>query len=201
MLLTLPAIAFSPDYDPTVLRTEVAGKLVKKLKSDGARVKKGEPYCEVEVMKMFMPLKVEESGILSWCANEGAAISAGDLLATLVLENPDNVLSVSVYSGELEAPSVQNRVESRPHIMLRNSMETINKAMSGYVLSADAIETALANLALAVTRPSLPVFEIKEQLSILSGRIPADIFKKIDSLLNEYSMTSEIQAGTDVELR
>jgi acetyl-CoA carboxylase / biotin carboxylase 1 len=155
------------------------------------------------VMKMFMPLKVEESGILSWCANEGAAISAGDLLATLELENPENVSSVSVYSGELEAPSVQNRprVESRPHLMLRNSMETISKAMSGYVLSADAIETALASLALAVTRPSLPVFEIKEELSILSGRIPAGIFKKIDSLLNEYTMTSEIQAGTDVELR
>jgi acetyl-CoA carboxylase / biotin carboxylase 1 len=196
-------IAFSPDYDPTVLRTEVAGKLVKKLKPDGARVKKGEPYCEVEVMKMFMPLKVEESGILSWCANEGAAISAGDLLATLELENPENVSSVSVYSGELEAPSVQNRpkVESRAHLMLRNSMETISKAMSGYVLSADAIETALASLALEVTRPSLPVFEIKEELSILSGRIPAGIFKKIDSLLNEYTMTSEIQAGTDVELR
>lgn len=45
-------VVFSPDYDPTALRTDVAGKLVKKLKQDGARVKKGEPYCEIEVMKV-----------------------------------------------------------------------------------------------------------------------------------------------------
>ena len=63
---------------------------------DGAHVKKGEPYCVIEVMKMFMPLKVEESGVLSWNSNEGAAIAAGDLLATLELDNPENVSTVSV---------------------------------------------------------------------------------------------------------
>jgi acetyl-CoA carboxylase/biotin carboxylase 1 len=76
-------IAFSPDYDPTSLRTDVAGKLVKKLVLDGAKVKKGEPYAEIEVMKMFMPLKVEEAGVVTWCMNEGAALAAGDLLASL----------------------------------------------------------------------------------------------------------------------
>ena len=34
-------VVFSPDYDPSSLRTDVAGKLVKKLVADGTRVKKG----------------------------------------------------------------------------------------------------------------------------------------------------------------
>jgi len=84
-------IVFSPDYDPTSLRTDVAGKLVKRLVPDGTRVKKGEPYAEIEVMKMFLPLKVEEAGIVEWKMNEGAALSPGDLVATLLLDNPENV--------------------------------------------------------------------------------------------------------------
>ena len=53
-------------------------------------MKKGSPYAEIEVMKV-MPLKVEETGIITWRSNEGAALGAGDLLASLELDNPDNV--------------------------------------------------------------------------------------------------------------
>lgn len=76
----------SPGYDPTSsLRLDVAGKLVKKLVPNGSHVKKGEPNAEIEVMKMFMPLKVEEAGPVTWNVNEGAVIAPGDLLATLEL--------------------------------------------------------------------------------------------------------------------
>ena len=61
---------FTPDYDPTTLRTDVAGKLVKRLVEDGAHVDKSSDYAEIEVMKMFMPLKVTESGRITWIANE-----------------------------------------------------------------------------------------------------------------------------------
>ena len=60
-------------------------KALKKLKEDGAHVKKGEAYCEIEVMKMFMPLKVDESGVISWCSNEGAAIAPGNQQAGAIL--------------------------------------------------------------------------------------------------------------------
>jgi acetyl-CoA carboxylase / biotin carboxylase 1 len=82
-------IVFSPDYDPTSLGVDVAGKLVKRLVPDGARVKKGEPYAEIEVMKMFLPLKVEEAGIVEWKANEGAALVPGELLAMFELDNTE----------------------------------------------------------------------------------------------------------------
>jgi len=115
-------VAFSPDYDPTSLRTDVAGKLVKKFVEDGAKVQKGEAYAETEVMKMFMPLKVEEAGAVSWKANEGAALAAGDLLASLELENQENVSPVAEFQGDLKVEGWGKSNEStslpRPHLML-----------------------------------------------------------------------------------
>ena len=111
-------VAFSADYDPSSLRTYVAGKLVKRLVPNGSCVKKGEPYAEIEVMKMFMPLKVEEAGVVSWRANEGASISPGDLIATLELDNPENVSSVAIFEGDLKVigwrSSINSATNKRP---------------------------------------------------------------------------------------
>ncbi|KAG7354603.1 biotin carboxylase [Nitzschia inconspicua] len=183
-------IAFSPDYDPTSLRTDVAGKLVKRLVPDGARVKKGEPYAEIEVMKMFMPLKVEEAGVVEWQANEGAALAPGDLLATLELENPENVTLVSIFEGNLEikgwgSPSRPSNAV-RPHLVLRAALEELNGAMSGYRLSQDEVDKIMEDLGAAVTDSSLPMLEIDEQLSVLSGRIPAKLFDAITKLIQDF---------------
>lgn len=198
-------VAFSPDYDPSALRTDVAGKLVKKLKRDGDHARKGEPYCEIEVMKMFMPLKVEESGVITWQVNEGAALSAGDLLATLELDNPDNVSQVSVFEGDLcvsgwGTPGLSVSGQ-RPHLMLRSAIEKLDRAMSGFLLSHDEIDGAFSELAVAVTDPRLPVFEIEEQLSVLSGRIPSSLFDKVSSILDDFKKQCDFQAGTGVQPR
>jgi hypothetical protein len=198
------SILFSPDYDPTSLRTDVAGKLVKKLKPNGSHVKKGEPYCEIEVMKMFMPLKVDESGILLWNVNEGAALSAGDLLAQLELDNPENVSTVLVFNGALEVPRIQNTSSlgsERPNLTLRNALEKIESAMSGYTLTSDEVEQAFNDIAISVTSPMLPTLEVQEQLSVLSGRIPGSIFNSISSLLVEFKQKCAEQAGSGVETR
>ncbi|GKY92813.1 hypothetical protein MPSEU_000250900 [Mayamaea pseudoterrestris] len=197
-------VAFSPDYDPSTLRTDVAGKLVKKLKGDGSRVKKGEAYAEIEVMKMFMPLKVEESGVLTWEVNEGASLSAGDLLGTLELDNPENVAQVSVFNGDLtldgRAASVESTID-RPHLLLRASLEKLNAAISGFILNCDEIDSALSNIARAVVDPTLPLCEVEEQVAVLSGRIPGSLMDAISNILIDFRSTAERQAGTGVQLR
>jgi acetyl-CoA carboxylase / biotin carboxylase 1 len=198
-------VMFSPDYDPTALRTDVAGKLVKKLKPDNSYVKKGEPYCEIEVMKMFMPLRVEESGILKWCVNEGASIGAGDLLASIELDNPDNVAKVTLFSGTLSIPDAStagmSTAEVTPHLVLRTAIDKLDGVMSGYLLSDEAIDALFSNLASSVTRPYLPVVEVREQLSVLTGRIPASLSDNIMKCLGEFSSQCDMQAGSGVELR
>jgi acetyl-CoA carboxylase/biotin carboxylase 1 len=53
--------------------------------------------------------------------------------------------------------------------MLRQAIEKIKGGMAGYVLSQGDFESAIQDLEFAVTDPILPVLEIDEQLSVLSG--------------------------------
>lgn len=194
------SVAFSPDYDPSSLRTDVAGKLVKKLVADGAHLRKGEAYAEIEVMKMFMPLKVDEAGVITWNANEGASLAPGDLLATLELENPDNVSTVLTFDGDLKVTSTAAAAAiKRPHLLFRSAVEKLNGAVSGYVLGGDKIEQAMADLSDAVMDPELPVLEIDEQLSVLSGRIPSRLFEGISAVLAEYKQVIVDQKGSGVQ--
>jgi acetyl-CoA carboxylase/biotin carboxylase 1 len=199
------SVAFSPDYDPTSLRTDVAGKLVKRLVPDGTRVKKGEPYAEIEVMKMFMPLKVDEAGIVEWKANEGAALSPGDLLATLVLDNPENVSTVSVFNDNLQVKgwgaSTRPANAKRPHLVLRAAMEELNGALAGFALGKHEVDNALEDLAVAATDPSLPMLEVDEQLSVLSGRIPAKLFDAIAKINHDFQQTIMQQSGSGAQVR
>mmetsp|Transcript_4373 Transcript_4373/g.6782 ORF Transcript_4373/g.6782 Transcript_4373/m.6782 type:complete len:2348 (+) Transcript_4373:52-7095(+) len=197
-------IAFSPDYDPTSLRTDVAGKLVKRLVPDGAKVKKGEPFAEIEVMKMFMPLKVEEAGVITWNMNEGAALAAGDLLASLELENPENVAPVSVFSGDLAVSGWGVKEEgnkSRPYLMLCHSIEKIKGGMAGYTLSESDIAAAIQDLEFAAMEPVLPIMEIGEQLSVLSGRMCPKLFATISEMVESFKSKCAENSGSGMQLR
>ena len=50
------------ENDPTQLRTPSPGKLVKFTVENGEHIKAGQPFAEVEVMKMYMPLIAQEDG-------------------------------------------------------------------------------------------------------------------------------------------
>ena len=44
-------------YNPSELRSDVTGKIVRFLQQDGDVVEKDKPYVEVEAMKMIMAIK------------------------------------------------------------------------------------------------------------------------------------------------
>jgi acetyl-CoA carboxylase/biotin carboxylase 1 len=194
-------IAFSPDYDPSSLRTDVAGKLVKKLVPNGAHVKKGSPYAEIEVMKMFMPLKVEESGIITWANNEGAALGPGDLLATLELENPDNVSTATVFDGDMNVAgwgfrgthysATQNVQNQRPHVTLRKALDRLKGGIAGYAVSPGVIDQVMQDIETAVTDPTLPVYEIQEHLSVLNGRIDGALYDNLNKMINDFKASCD----------
>ena len=74
----------------------MAGKLARWLVEDGAAVAKGEAYAEVEVMKMFLSLRAPEAGKVHIQLSEGTVLEAGDLLATMELDDPSMVQKVRV---------------------------------------------------------------------------------------------------------
>ena len=87
-------------FDPSELRTDVTGKLIRFLQDDGGEVIAGKPYAEVEAMKMVMPLIAGESGTISHEKSGGAVIEAGDLLGSLTLKDPNKVKKISPFGGE-----------------------------------------------------------------------------------------------------
>ncbi|GMH62235.1 hypothetical protein TrLO_g1502 [Triparma laevis f. longispina] len=196
-------VAFTPDYDPETLATDVAGKLVKQLVPDGSHLNRGDAYAEIEVMKMFLPLTVPEPGTINWKSNEGAALAPGAVLAKMTLDNPNAVKQVDKFTGSIDlataVPSSPVKSQSsssssststaRAHTILKQSVASLQRVMSGFVIPSDNLESALTGLQDAVSDPTLPVYEIDEQLSVLSGRIDSSVFEFCSTLLESYKVS------------
>eukprot|EP00554_Chaetoceros_debilis_P010506 CAMPEP_0194110112 /NCGR_PEP_ID=MMETSP0150-20130528/9428_1 /TAXON_ID=122233 /ORGANISM="Chaetoceros debilis, Strain MM31A-1" /LENGTH=2089 /DNA_ID=CAMNT_0038799207 /DNA_START=48 /DNA_END=6317 /DNA_ORIENTATION=+ len=89
-------------FDPSELRTDVTGKIVRYLQDSGADVEVGQPFIEVEAMKMIMPIKATESGKITHSLSAGSVINAGDLLASLALKDPSKVKKILPFEGDFD---------------------------------------------------------------------------------------------------
>mmetsp|Transcript_36664 Transcript_36664/g.53859 ORF Transcript_36664/g.53859 Transcript_36664/m.53859 type:complete len:2101 (+) Transcript_36664:49-6351(+) len=123
-------------FDPSELRTDVTGKIVRYLQEPGADVQAGQPYVEVEAMKMIMPIKATESGKIAHNLSPGSVISAGDLLASLALADPSKVKKIGVFEGSLDFAAVSLDIDTA---------ESVSNLLAGY--SQDPESVALAALA------------------------------------------------------
>ena len=113
-----------PDIlDPTELRTDVTGKIVRYLHENGAEVEAGEPYVEVEAMKMIMTMRAQESGKITHNMSPGTVIAAGDLLASMELKDASKASSVDTFDGTLEVPIVEVETDGK---------DAVNDILAGY---------------------------------------------------------------------
>jgi acetyl-CoA carboxylase carboxyltransferase component/biotin carboxyl carrier protein len=94
---------FTNEYDPTQLRAAMSGKLARYCVEDGTHVLAGSAYAEVEVMKMYMPLTLPESGVITLLKPEGSVLEPGDLLARVALDDPSKVHKAEPFTGTLPA--------------------------------------------------------------------------------------------------
>jgi len=194
---------FSPEYDPTRLVSSVAGKLARRLVPNGSHVEKGAPYVEVEVMKMYMPLKAEEAGTVMFEMSEGATLAPGDLIASMVLDHPDTVVKAVVSTERLiseedsaaatvasASPASDGRrarsesglglgTDTLPHIKRREAANAVEGVLAGYPRSERDIERALGFLIDSLGDALTPYYEVQEKMSVLRGRIDAGLTKQI----------------------
>jgi acetyl-CoA carboxylase/biotin carboxylase 1 len=126
-------------FDPSELRSDVTGKVVRFLKEDGADFKAGEPFVECEAMKMIMQLKATQDGKVNHELAAGSIINAGDLIATVELDDPSKVVKIESFDGTLDIESGPS--DQRP-------MHLLNLALKGY---PGDVETQLNKALLDVT--------------------------------------------------
>ena len=91
--------------------------------------------------------------------------------------------------GQLSADQSLGQA-NQPHNMLKKSLSLIDSILKGYTLHVDQmkprITKALGTLFLALRNRALPLLEVKEAMTRLSGRLPADLERGINKELMIY---------------
>jgi len=161
-------------FDPSELRTDVTGKVVRYLQENGADVEVGQPFVEVEAMKMIMPIKATESGKITHNFSPGTVISAGDLLASLQLRDPSKVKKILDFEGELDI--AMNTYEF-------DESQALTNVLGGY--SGDVEATVAAALQAAGTKEDaaeLVVNAVNDFVrveSLFDGKLKDDVVRQL----------------------
>ena len=167
-------------FDPSELRTDVTGKVVRYLQENGSEVESGQPYVEVEAMKMIMPIKATESGTISHSMSPGSIISAGDLLASLTLKDPSKVKKIVNFEGKLDISEVS---------LLDDEKMRVGFALAGYPHDVDMIAARSMQQFEDVTSASSYVSEIIDTYLAVETQF--------DNLLLDDVVLSLIKANKD----
>lgn len=179
---------FQKENDASILRTTSPGKLIKYLFEDGTQIMAGCAYAEVEVMKVYMTLISQESGIIKHTKQPGAVLETGDVLATLTLDDPEKTQVFTVFESPYDQ-KFQDSEDLNLNQLYTKSLQALKNILAGYRIPenfAQNIKTHVNNLKHAIQDPSLPVLQITEILSALVARISPHLTSKIKKLLVSY---------------
>lgn len=183
---------FEKDNDPTLLRGPSAGKLLGYLVEDGGHVYAGQSYCEIEVMKMVMTLAATECGNIHYIKRPGAVLDAGSLVARLELDDTSRVTRAQFFEGKF--PDIDSSLPSygdKLNQVYQACKTTLENIFGGYCLPDPffniKVRDVIEKFMKALRDPNLPLLELLEVISSISGRIPQTVEKKIRKLMTLYA--------------
>ena len=178
---------FAADYDPTVIRLTTSGKLVRYLVEDGSHLTAGSPFAEMEVMKMYLPVAVQEAGQIHLTQNEGAQLQAGDIIGRLTLDNPGSVSRAAVYEGKLPVVIPARSPPQKLHHCIQALYEQLVNIVSGYLpmQKSDNFSGEILDLSRMCFAPPLPFLVLREKITEVLGRIPDDLSRMFSANLEE----------------
>lgn len=135
--------AFIREEDPTKVLAPYLGKLVRWLVPNHAPVASGQAICEVEVMKLLVPLKSGFAGTLSHACAAGVTVEAGTLLATLELEEV-GLETTQVHQTGWPAKTADDLV--RKEVRMGEVKDQVQAFLEGYPVPEQDVVTALREL-------------------------------------------------------
>uniref|UniRef100_A0A668AIB8 acetyl-CoA carboxylase n=1 Tax=Myripristis murdjan TaxID=586833 RepID=A0A668AIB8_9TELE len=182
---------FEKENDPSLLRSPSAGKLIQYTVEDGGHVFAGQCYAEIEVMKMVMTLTAAESGCIHYVKRAGAALEPGCVIAKLQLDDPSRVQQAELHTGVL--PSIQAVAlrGEKLHRVFHYTLDHLVHIMNGYCLPEPFFSAKLKEwverLMKTMRDPSLPLLELQDIMTSVSGRIPPAVEKAIKKEMAQYA--------------
>ena len=185
---------FEKENDPTILRTPSAGKLLGFLIDEGCHVQAGQPYAEIEVMKMVMTVSVTESGCLYYNKRPGAILDPGAIIAHLDLDDASRIQRVQMFTGrfrENDSGTTLPYWGDKLNQIYQNCRSIMDNIFAGYCLPdpffQPKVKETIEKMMTVLKDPSLPLLELQDVISSISGRIPATVEKKIRKLMALYA--------------
>lgn len=186
MVLDGVTVLLPKAYDPSELRSDITGKVVRYLKPEGETVERGEPYVEVEAMKMIMPLKAGETGVVTPTKQAGSIIQQGDLLATLELADPSKVQRITNFEGELKLPAAPTWTAEPEKTVL----ETARAAYDDLLLVFDGyekeVEPLVQTLLRALSDRTLLPLTALDAMANLGNKLPVGLEMPLRRYLDTY---------------
>jgi len=179
---------FADEYDPTQMRAQMGGKLLRFLVEDGATIEKNQPYAEIEVMKMNMTLSAQEAGKITLVKPEGSVMEPGDMICTMELADPSKVQKAELFEGTLPkigGPRPQ-ALDNMPHHSLERAKPILENVMKGYRLDDGDAKTAIVDIETAMNSPLLPVLEVEGFLSCNKNSFNSVLVNKVEELAKNF---------------
>ncbi|GIM14327.1 hypothetical protein Vretimale_17212, partial [Volvox reticuliferus] len=190
LLINGLTVLLAAEADPSRLTASSPGKLMRRLVPSGVRVERDQPYGEMEVMKMVMPLLSPASGVIRWVIPEGGALNAGDLIASLELDDGAEVAAPEPYPGmfpELGPPQIlSNRVDA----VLANAVESARSILAGYVVPHEQV---VEDLVTCLDSPALALLQWSAEFAVVRGRMPAALAAALEMAVAAHA--AEVQAA------
>ncbi|XP_042208168.1 acetyl-CoA carboxylase-like [Homarus americanus] len=182
---------FEKESDPTTLRTSAPGKLINYLQEDGSHLFVGQPFAEIESMKMVMALTVTESGCVYHLKRPGAVLSAGDTIARMDLDDPSIVTKAQLFTeGFPPSKTPLPREDEKLNHIYQTRRAILDNVLNGYCLPDDffapMVKLTVQKVMSVLRDPNLPLLELQEVISSVSGRIPQAVEKKIRKYMMIY---------------
>ncbi|XP_037125079.1 acetyl-CoA carboxylase 1 isoform X2 [Syngnathus acus] len=182
---------FEKENDPSLLRSPSAGKLIQYTVEDGGHVFAGQCYAEIEVMKMVMTLTAVESGCIHYVKRAGASLDPGCVIAKLQLDDPTRVQQADLHTGTLPSTQAVALRGEKLHRVFHNTLDHLVHVMNGYCLPEPFFSTKLKDwverLMKTMRDPSLPLLELQDIMTSVSGRIPPAVEKAIKKEMAQYA--------------
>ncbi|KAL0994179.1 hypothetical protein UPYG_G00118810 [Umbra pygmaea] len=182
---------FEKENDPSLLRSPSAGKLIQYTVEDGGHVFSGQCYAEIEVMKMVMTLTAMESGCIHFVKRAGAVLEPGCVIAKLQLDDPSRVQQAELHYGALPIIQAVALRGEKLHRVFHSTLDHLVHIMNGYCLPEPFFSIKLKEwverLMKTLRDPSLPLLELQEIMTSVSGRIPPAVEKCIKKEMAQYA--------------
>ncbi|XP_043910511.1 acetyl-CoA carboxylase 1 isoform X2 [Protopterus annectens] len=182
---------FEKENDPSILRSPSAGKLIQYTVEDGGHVFAGQCYAEIEVMKMVMTLTASVSGCIHYVKRAGAVLDPGCVIAKLQLDDPSRVQQAELFTGLL--PEIQSMAlhGEKLHHVFHYVLDSLVNVMNGFCLPEPYFNSKVRNwverLMKTLRDPSLPLLELQDIMTSISGRIPPNVEKAIKKEMAQYA--------------